>query len=259
MSPLQVAVSAQNLKTVELLVNTHSSLEHLDKNANSVFHYASSTNKDIIMALSRGTSHCLNARNKNGHTPLHMACMANKPDCVKALLIAGADVNLSCTKVSPITEGPPGYVHDFMQDNQNKLYQQDMKFGGTPLHWSCSREVIESLISKNCNINALNFDERTALHIMVMRNRLECVVALLSNGADPDIGDMDGNTPLHLAVKEGNASIIQALLVFGSKLDLLNNNGATARHLVTAEQEPKILYFLHAVGAPRCPKDMAGK
>jgi len=42
-----------------------------------------------------------------------------------------------------------------------------MKFGGTPLHWSSSREVIDSLIANNCDINALNFDKRTALHIMV--------------------------------------------------------------------------------------------
>lgn len=44
-----------------------------------------------------------------------------------------------------------------------------MKFGGTPLHWSSSREVIDSLISNNCDMNALNFDKRTALHIMVTK------------------------------------------------------------------------------------------
>lgn len=43
-----------------------------------------------------------------------------------------------------------------------------MKFGGTPLHWSSSREVIDSLISNHCDMNALNFDKRTALHIMVL-------------------------------------------------------------------------------------------
>lgn len=187
-----------------------------------------------------------------------MACLADKQDCVKALLLAGADVNVACTKVSPVTESPPGYVVDFIQDNPNKLYQQDMKFGGTPLHWSCSRQVIETLIQKNCNINALNFDERTALHIMVMRNRLECVVALLSNNADPNIRDYEGNTPLHLAIKNGNASIIQSLIVFEADIDILNNNGATPRHLITADQEPKILYYLHAVGARRCDPDVVG-
>jgi calcium-independent phospholipase A2 len=93
-----------------------------------------------------------------------------------------------------------------------------MKFGGTPLHWSCSREVIETLISMGCDINSRNFDGRTALHIMVLRNRLECVVALLSHEANTDIGDHDGNTPLHLAVTLGSFAIVQALIVFGADL-----------------------------------------
>lgn len=48
-SPLQVAVSSKNLQIVDLLINSQSSLEHLDYEGNSVFHYASNTSKDIIM------------------------------------------------------------------------------------------------------------------------------------------------------------------------------------------------------------------
>ena len=75
-----------------------------------------------------------------------------------------------------------------------------MKYGGTPLHWCCSKETIKALIDKNCDINALNFERRTALHIMVIRQRLECVTALLSHMADINIVDIEGNTALHLAV-----------------------------------------------------------
>lgn len=35
----------------------------------------------------------LNHCNTDGYTPLHLACLADKPDCVKALLLAGADTN----------------------------------------------------------------------------------------------------------------------------------------------------------------------
>lgn len=48
MSPLQVAISTQNLKMVQVLVAANCSLEHLDHESNSVFHYAASTTKDII-------------------------------------------------------------------------------------------------------------------------------------------------------------------------------------------------------------------
>lgn len=36
------------------------------------------------------------------------------------------------------------------------------------MHWSGSKEVINELIQNNCDINAVNFNGRTALHIMVM-------------------------------------------------------------------------------------------
>lgn len=48
MSPLQVAISTNNLKTVQTLIAAKCSLEHLDHSGNSVFHYAASTTKDII-------------------------------------------------------------------------------------------------------------------------------------------------------------------------------------------------------------------
>ncbi|KAG8243690.1 85/88 kDa calcium-independent phospholipase A2 [Homalodisca vitripennis] len=48
-SPLQLAIKEQNLPVVQNLVAANASLEHLDNEANSVFHYAASTNKDIIM------------------------------------------------------------------------------------------------------------------------------------------------------------------------------------------------------------------
>lgn len=130
-----------------------------------------------------------------------------------------------------------------------------MKHGGTPLHWAISREVIEALVDKHCDINATNFDGRTALHIMVLRGRLECAIALLSRGAEHSIGDNVGNTPLHLAVKQTNIAIVQALVAFGADLEAKNHMGNTPRHVVPAEMSnsnyDKILYVLHAVGAKR--------
>ncbi|XP_046618387.1 85/88 kDa calcium-independent phospholipase A2 isoform X1 [Neodiprion virginianus] len=258
MSPLQVAVQTNNLRMVQMLVAAQSSLEHLDHNANTVYHYAASSTKDIILALGAGLPNSLNSRNGNGHTPMHVACLSDKPECVKALLLIGADVNIPASEGQPTS---PGYVGDFLHDKPNALHSQDMKFGGTPLHWSCSREVIDALIETNCDIDALNFDGRTALHIMVMRKRLNCTVALLSHMASVNIVDNEGNTPLHLAVTQATPSIVQALLGFGADIDATNYKRESPRHLTPIEANAdgsKVLYILHAVGAQRCPPDMEG-
>ncbi|XP_017884788.1 85/88 kDa calcium-independent phospholipase A2 [Ceratina calcarata] len=255
MSPLQVAVQTNNLHTVQMLIEAKSSLEHLDYSGNTVYHFAATSTKEIILALGGDLPNSLNSRNSNGHTPMHVACLNNKPECVKALLLIGADVNVPATEGQPSS---PGYVGDFLHSKPNVLHAEDMKFGGTPLHWSLSREVINALIESNCDIDALNFDGRTALHIMAMRKRLPCVVALLSHMASVNIVDKDGNTPLHLAVSEGTVAIVQSLIGFGAVIDAKNYKAETPRHLVKHDtnEGQKILYILDAVGAQRCPPEM---
>lgn len=259
-SPLQVAVQTNNLRTVQLLIAAKSSLEHLDHNANTVYHYAATSTKEIILALGSGLPNSLNSRNSNGHTPIHVACQNDKPECVKALLLIGADVNIPATEGTEPTS--PGYVGDFLHNKPNVLHSEDMKFGGTPLHWSRSREVIRALIETNCDIDALNFEGRTALHVMVMRKRLPCVVALLSHMASVNIVDKEGNTPLHLAVGVDTPAIVQALVGFGADLDARNWQSETPLHKASANIDTtdgnKVIYILHAVGAQRCPPEMTG-
>lgn len=133
-----------------------------------------------------------------------------------------------------------------------------MKNGGTPLHWSTSRAVLLELISRGCDVNAVNFEEKTALHVMVEKNQLECVVALLAHEAEVDCLDKDGNTPLHLAVEKKYLPIVQCLVVFGADFNRENRTGKTVRHMVGAEasgsKDDNVLYILHSVGAKRCPE-----
>ncbi len=72
------------------------------------------------------------------------------------------------------------------------LYFQDIKFGGTPLHWAKSKELVEALVDSGCSVDAKNFRGDTALHVMVSYGRLDCIMALLSNGADIDAKDNEG-------------------------------------------------------------------
>ncbi len=37
----------------------------------------------------------INQANAEGQTPLHIACLSDRPECVKALIAAGANINLA--------------------------------------------------------------------------------------------------------------------------------------------------------------------
>lgn len=230
--------------------------------------------------------------NSEGYTPLHLSCQWDKPDCVKALLSAGADANIQSAK----SRGPTNATNskfncmEFLHSQNlfnfkfycffcllhfgsasgtiavcreldtRKLATREMKNGGTPLHWSTSREVLLELILRGCNVNAVNFDEKTALHIMVENNRVECAVLLLSYEADVDFVDKAGNTPLHYAIEKKLLPMIQCLIVFGADFDRPNGQGKTPRHMVgkSAQRslDDNILYILHSVGAKRCPDSL---
>lgn len=50
------------------------------------------------MLTAKSTTH-LNHCNTDGYTPLHLACLSDKPDCVKALIQAGAQVNITARNI----------------------------------------------------------------------------------------------------------------------------------------------------------------
>jgi len=225
-TPLQVAIERERLPVIQSILQLKPRLDLVDEEENNVLHFAAQTNRDIIAALCASISsrsfqalpneksnvleangsesvqliQLINTKNRNNFTPLYLACFNDKPDCVKQLLQNGADVNGAsiCDFNHPLREDSFD-----LSDNRliSKLNVKDMKNGGTPLHWCKSAEVVEVLVDMNCNLNARNFHGDTALHLMITRADLPCILTLLSHGADVNAIGAKGNTPLHLAIK----------------------------------------------------------
>ncbi|CAL1282723.1 unnamed protein product [Larinioides sclopetarius] len=264
-TPLHVAVEAQQVNSVIALMDLDVRIDCQDINGNSPFHLAATTTKEIIHALSRKPAPTvINMFNNKGCTAFHLACMADRTDCVMEFLKSGVDVNLGCIlnlaeNNCSAVDSPSRSMKELLDTYSNRFFNSDIKYGGTPLHWSKTPELTELLIEHGCNVNAKNFQGDTALHVMVKRNRISCAVMLLSHQADADIQNSEGNTPLHLAVKSGDISLVQTFIAFGADVDMLNNNGESPRHLAATDKKVavgEILYALHMIGASRCPVPM---
>lgn len=229
---------------VKALINKVN-LDHLDYLSNGIYHFAANSSKQIITMLHKMTVVNLNHLNSEGKSPLHTACMSDNADCVYALLHAGANCNISA---------------EHIVDSSGSV-AENIENVGTPLHWACSKEIIEILVRNGCQINALNSHDRSALHVMVSKNLLPCVVSLLAHEADINLKDKDGDTPLHIAIKLKLISIVQCLIVFGCDFNMKNKDGDTPRHLVGYEasgsNDEMILYILDSVGAERCDDEIS--
>jgi len=271
-TPLMLAVSLGSKHLVMGVLNQGASLQGTNVVGDNVFHATSAVNiaiLDILTACEQATEEVvvplLNQCNKEGNTPLHLACQADKPDIVKAMLCAGADVNTlgSVEQELPLhtalKSNNVSCVKEILEMYPNQLHTKDMKHGGTPLHWATEKPLLDALISLGCNVEAKNFTGSTALHTMVKHKRLPCVVCLLSYGAVVDQVDSEGNTALHLAVFVGHLPSIQALLVFGADYRIKNNAGDNPWMLALKTHQSKfafnvdrdrnmILHTLHAIG-----------
>ena len=145
----------------------------------------------------------VNARDKDGVTPLQWAAFGSEtPAVVKTLLAAGAKVN----------------ARD--------------KYGQTPLYWASSPAVVKALLAAGANLNARSKYGQTPLH---SASSPAVVKALLAAGADLNARSKSGATPLHSASYDSEASaVMTALLDAGANLNARTKSGNTPLHVAAA-------------------------
>ena len=143
----------------------------------------------------------------------------------------------------------------FDQDMIDDFDLEDIKNGGSPLHWCKYRRTLEKLLEYDFPLNAIDLNHESALFRCVAKHRLRCMMYLLNAGADCNIQNVTGNTCLHEAVQRADIPAVQALVCWDCDLNIRNSKGHTARHLAASldsENHKFIVYVLHAVGAKRC-------
>ncbi len=129
---------------------------------------------------------------------IHSAAMSGDIQAVKEFLSAGTDVNAKT------------------------------EFGGTPLHYAVSKEIIELLIANGADVNAKGLDDYTLLHYAARSGDVETAELLISNGADVNVKVGTGfiDTPLDVAEYNGQKEIA----------DLLRKHGGKSGHELKAEE-----------------------
>lgn len=312
-TPLHVAVEQGKPSSVNALLALHPTLDLLDQAGNSVLHYAAASSNgsrvatpiltELLATCSRELSEhayrqLVNCLNGAGQTALALACASGQAECAKELLRLGANLHGAALGVTQEYLNRHSSCQLFstsspevgaLPTSSAKLTPAQLlgsfdlnllKDGGTPLHWSVSAagtraEVLARWLELGVDVNALNWAQKSALHVAVGRADLAATLLLLSSGADVNSRDGTGHAPLHLAVKLATptsgsltvhqcsqvVAIVQAILVFGGEVNALTmgeqpEGSFSARHLVSkggrSMLRDQLLYVLHSVDARRC-------
>ncbi|KAG4444289.1 hypothetical protein IFR05_000264 [Cadophora sp. M221] len=99
----------------------------------------------------------------------------------------------------------------------------------------------------------------SALHLAVYVDSSERVLDLiLKTGANIDLLDYNGNTSLHIAISRGSATALDLLLLRGANLLLPDRRGRTPAVLASFVNSITALERLHAAGAPLDHVDDSG-
>lgn len=117
------------------------------------------------------------------------------------------------------------------------------KYGNTPLHIAVKNDTISPLVLRcliielGANLNKLNGEGYTPLHICVIEGRDNCLAEVIKNeklnvnkcskGAEK----FNGHTALHMAVELGRTEMVKCLLQWDADVNSVNDDGYTPLHI----------------------------
>ena len=183
------------------------------------------------------------ALDRDGNTACHIACHNLQFNCLRLLgehlnqLNADGDTVLHILCGMEISKEKLPNCVMFLRETKALNINKFNKKGVTPLHIAClwsSGDVVQNLVSRECDVNACDTLGNTALHIAVNSeiDRLKKVQCLLeSDKCYPNVRNKCGRTPLHAACRERNIEVLEKLVTDQRcDVNIQDDNGNTPLH-----------------------------
>ncbi|KAI4892274.1 hypothetical protein NFI96_011998 [Prochilodus magdalenae] len=192
--------------------------------------------------------------NKNKETPLYKACEQESTDIVRVILAFGGAVNQRCHR---------GWtaLHEAVRRGNTELCETLLQagatidppstYGITPLIEAARygrTKVVDYLIQKGAKVNLQSCEGTTALSEASKHGHLDTVELLLRHHADANKASNAGLLPLHIAAQHGQKEIVSVLLPVTSRAKV-RQSGITPLHLAAEFNQESVVSFLISVGS----------
>uniref|UniRef100_A0A8C2WTY9 Uncharacterized protein n=2 Tax=Cyclopterus lumpus TaxID=8103 RepID=A0A8C2WTY9_CYCLU len=171
---------------VEALLRDGADPAALDRNGQTALHLCCEYDQrdclSFVLSHSQ-SSMCLEIRNYEGLSPLHLTVLRGQKDLARMLLDAGADINA-----------------------------MDIKSGQSPLMHaveSNKADMVNFLIERGCDVNSQSYSGNTALHSACGRGQVDTVRLLLKSGADSSLKNYHNDTPVMVAKNKKIADVLR--------------------------------------------------
>ncbi|KAL9608440.1 MAG: hypothetical protein Q9167_006739 [Letrouitia subvulpina] len=270
LTPLHIAVNNGSLDLVKLVIQIGADKNAQDSTGGTPLHYAAYQKRLDVVELLLEYKVRLKA-DVEGWTPLHLAAEKAQLTMTARLLEQGADINAR-TK----NGRTPLYLAIRAEDEVNEqerleevrlLLEQGADFvtidnnGWAPLHLAARDnhpQIVALFLDQGRDINAQTYDGLTALNIAISNGSHDSAELLVSRGADVNIANKSGFAPLHTAARKDNLEIARTLLKKKYNVNAKSADGTSPLRLAIENGTDELVDYLIQSGASLSAMDCYG-
>jgi len=260
-TPLTIAIQSKDIQTIKYLTANGASIHTQDTHGNSPLSMAFEMSNEVFEATLNegncntqdsegntplhialindapmakiqhiiGLTQDVNIRNRDGDSPLYLACVKNMDTVGKLLLEKGADIfSTNKDNNSPLRLAlkKGGNLQNWLITSRTIVSTDGS--GNTVLHYAADWEYadsIKTLMEKGADITAKNANGETCLFNAAKSNNPKIIQLLIDGGASVKERDNLGSTPLHIAVRWGAQKSAEMLIKLGININAQNSAG----------------------------------
>jgi ankyrin repeat protein len=177
--------------------------------------------EEVRRMLRKGVD--VNQANYDGRTVLHMAAVEGNYRVVELLLNEGADKNAhdrwGNTALQDSINHHQGPVTVLLANWGATLNNDNIAERLCNASAAGDIDALKLMVQNGANVNACDYDLRTALHVGAASSQGKCVEYLIQRHADCNAVDRWGSTPLQDAVNAGNSPLAEYIITQDGKMN----------------------------------------
>lgn len=238
-TPLEIAVKKKHFHQFKLLLDHQMvkftyNIDEKNRDGQTLMHLAVEANnlKGLMYLIYCGAS--LEVKNYSGLTPLQIAAISGNRELLGLLLFAGADYNVKTIKGDELADLIEEDARDASLILEKFLDVKEKFPGDSNLHLAIRLKEINSLLllMQTDDINAVNKDGLTPLHLSIHNEYSWATQKLLQLKVDVNTTDNKGESPLWTAcIDKKNKVLSRTLINLDANMDITIDNHSLNHHL----------------------------
>ncbi|XP_034050722.1 ankyrin repeat and SOCS box protein 2-like isoform X2 [Thalassophryne amazonica] len=253
--PVVFAISRGDLEAViNLTASAPHSLQKENKDGWIPLHHAAFCGQtECVKALLKAHPGSVDKRTLQEHTALLIAVSHQHLPCVRCLLQAGADPDISSKdKETPLYKACKLENVDMVRLilSYGPTVTQRCGRSWTAFHEAVSKnntEICEMLLGAGAAINPPNTYSVAPLIVAAQQGQMRVLCYLIDKGANVNMQTCDGATALHEASKYGHKEIVNILLSKNADANKPTNSGLLPLHTAAKQGHHEIVSLLISV------------